>query len=179
MGIATNAATTQIVSGSLNRQSISEATLLSAVKGGQGITTLGDITVTDTAGVKRTIDLDTKDTQATTVGDVISRINSSTLGVESRINDAGDGIILVAQPREAGKSPSRIVAAPSQRISTSGHQRRGRYRRHSDAGDHGTTVKSLEIEADDTLADVVTKINALNGGVTASILNDGQAPRLR
>jgi flagellar hook-associated protein 2 len=179
LGIATNAATTQVGSGSLNRQMLSRATLLSDIKGGQGITTLGDITITDTAGVKRTIDLDPKDNHAKSVGDVIDRINSANIGVSAKINDSGDGVILIDTAGGAGKitvadasgtvgTDLNLVGA-STAVSIDGTPKQVI---------DGSTINELEIDADDTLADVVSKINAMNAGVTASILNDGQGARL-
>lgn len=179
LGIATNAATTQVGSGSLNRQTLSRATLLSDIKGSQGITTLGDITITDTLGVKRTIDLDPKDNHAKTVGDVIDRINSATIGVEAKINDRGDGIILIDTAGGAGKitvvDASGTVATDLKLVGTSTTvEINGAPKQVID----GTTINELEIDDDDTLADVVSKINAMNAGLTASILNDGQGARL-
>lgn len=179
LGIAGDGATIQVGSGSLNRQTLSEATLLSAINGGQGITTLGDISITDSAGVKKTIDLDPKDNHARTVGDVISRINSAAIGVTARINDTGDGIMLIDTAGGAGKitvaDAGGTVAADLNLVGTSVEV---------DIDGiptqvvNGTTIRSLEIEQGDTLAKVAEKINALKGGVTASVLNDGQGARL-
>jgi flagellar hook-associated protein 2 len=179
LGIATNATTTQVGSGSLNRQTMSKATLLSAIKGGQGITTLGDLVITDSTGVKQTIDLDPKDNNAKTVGDVIDRINSAAVGVKARINDTGDGILLIDTAGGAGKitvaNSSGTVATDLNILGTSTTvDIEGTPTQVID----GTTIKKLEIEEGDSLATLVTKINALNGGVTASILNDGQGARL-
>ena len=53
------------------------------------------------------------------------------------------------------------------------------HRRRADAGHRRHARPStVTIDADDTLADVVTKINALERGVTASLLNDGTRQRL-
>jgi flagellar hook-associated protein 2 len=179
LGIATNAATTQVGSGSLNRQTMSKATLLSSIKGVQGITTLGDLVITDSTGVKRTIDLDTKDNNAKTVGDVIDRINSAAIGVEARINDTGDGILLVDT---AGGAAKLTVANSSGTVATDlnilGTSKSVTIDGTPTQVIDGTTIKKLEIEEGDTLSELVTKINALNGGVTASILNDGQGARL-
>jgi flagellar hook-associated protein 2 len=179
LGIAVDAASTEIGSGSLNRQVLSEATLLSAIAGGQGITELGDITITDSAGVKKSIDLDTKDDDAKTVGDVINRINAANVGVDARINDAGDGIILIDTAGGSGKltvaDAGGTVAADLNLVGTSAAvEIDGETVQAID----GTTISSFEIEEGDTLAEVVTKINDLDGGVTASLLNDGQGVRL-
>jgi flagellar hook-associated protein 2 len=179
LGITINAAATQVNSGSVDRQSMSEATLLSAIKGGQGITTLGDISITDSAGVKKSIGLKAKDNDAVTVGDVISRINASSVGVEARINDTGDGIILVDTAGGAGKmkveNASGTVATD---LNIAGESVVVNINGTDTKVIDGTTVESLEIEEGDTLEEVVIKINAINGGVTASLLNDGQGTRL-
>ena len=99
LGIAVNAAQVSVDSGTLNRQSISESTLLSSLNGGTGAT-LGDISITDTNGKTVSIDLNPLGAEAKTVGDVIDKINAAAvginpLGVQARINDTGDGILLV------------------------------------------------------------------------------------
>jgi flagellar hook-associated protein 2 len=94
LGIAVNSATTTAKSGALKRQTMSEATLLSSLNGGKGVV-LGDIQVTDSKGVAKAADLNTVGSEARTVGDVIRAINALDNGVEARINDAGDGILLI------------------------------------------------------------------------------------
>jgi flagellar hook-associated protein 2 len=102
LGIAINSATTSVDSGSLGRQTVSRATLLSSLNNGAGID-LHDITITDSAGHLGAVDLNTLGQEAKTVGDVIDRINASTsTKVEARINDTGDGILLVDQAGGAG-----------------------------------------------------------------------------
>lgn len=179
LGIVHDAATVQAKGGVLNRQLVSEATFLSSLHGGRGITTLGDITITDTAGVKKTIDLDSASDPAKTLGDVIDRINASGLELTAQINQSGDGIILVDTAGGAGKisvvDTSGTVAADLNLLGTSVEL---------DIEGvptqvlNGTTIKSFAIEDGDTLADVVKKINDLDAGVTASLLNDGQGVRL-
>ena len=82
----------------------------------------------------------------------------------------------------AGGAGKITVADASGTVATDlnlvGHECDSRHRRHTTQVIDGTTINSLEIEEGDTLAEVVTKINALNGGVTASLLNDGQGVRL-
>jgi flagellar hook-associated protein 2 len=94
LGIAVNAAVSSIDSGSLSRQTLSSATQLSSLHGGTGVT-LGDITITDTNGVSKSADLNSLDAEAKTVGDVIDAINALAVGVTARINDTGDGILLI------------------------------------------------------------------------------------
>ena len=95
LGIVTDAATTSVNSGSLSRQQVGRATLLASLNGGEGID-VGDILITDSSGVTGAVDLDSFGNEATTLGDVIDRINALTnANVEARINDRGDGIVLI------------------------------------------------------------------------------------
>ncbi|MBA3483437.1 MAG: hypothetical protein H0T51_16635, partial [Pirellulales bacterium] len=94
LGIVINSAAASVNSGALQRQTMSEATLLSSLNGGKGIV-LGDIQVTDSDGVTKAADLNTVGSEVRTVGEVIDAINALTNGVEARINDTGDGILLV------------------------------------------------------------------------------------
>lgn len=95
LGIVVDDAVTSVNSGSLSRRQISRATLLSALNNGQGID-VADFIIADSNGHSGAVDLNTLGSEAETVGDVIDRINSlSSIDVEARINDTGDGILLV------------------------------------------------------------------------------------
>lgn len=99
LGIVVNASQRSVDSGTLNRQSISESTLLSSLNGGGGVA-LGDISITDTNGKSVAIDLNSLGSEAKTVGDIIDKINAAALGVnplgvQARINDTGDGILII------------------------------------------------------------------------------------
>lgn len=94
LGLAADQAAATKNSGALKRQTISEATLVSSLNGGKGVV-FGDIRITDSKGVSRTANLKSSGLEPKTVGDVIDAINLLTNGVEARINDAGDGVILV------------------------------------------------------------------------------------
>jgi flagellar hook-associated protein 2 len=95
LGIAIDEAANAVNSGTLGRQQISRATLLSSLNGGKGIDS-ADIRIVDSNGVTGAVDLNTVGNEAKTIGDVIDRINAiTTANVEARINDAGDGILLI------------------------------------------------------------------------------------
>jgi flagellar hook-associated protein 2 len=102
LGIAVVDDVTEINSGSLDRQQVGRATLLSSLNGGQGID-LADILITDSNGATGAADLNTTGSEAKTLGDVIDRINAiTTAQVEARINDTGDGIVLIDQAGGTG-----------------------------------------------------------------------------
>ena len=92
-GIAVDAAQDLIESSSLGRQTLSEATLLSSLNGGLGITA-SDINITDSNGQSTSINLNASGSEAKTIGDVIDAINSAEIGVEASINSTGDGLYI-------------------------------------------------------------------------------------
>lgn len=180
LGIVANSTATKVSGGALNRQQISKATLLSSLNGGAGID-VGDFKITGTNGVTVAVDLDKVGDVATTVGDVLTRINSlTTVGVEARINDRGDGIELIDTVGGAGKITVTAVgndttAKDLRLLGTSSEVTiDGQPKQVLD----GSATATVAIDANDTLSDLVTKINALNRGVTASLLNDGTRQRL-
>ncbi|QDU91731.1 Flagellar hook-associated protein 2 [Pirellulimonas nuda] len=93
LGIAVNDTVASINSGSLNRQVASRGTLLTSLNGGKGVPA-ANFRVTNSAGVSKVVDLKKTSDPATTLGDVIDRVNALGIDVEARINDSGDGIVL-------------------------------------------------------------------------------------
>jgi flagellar hook-associated protein 2 len=164
LGVAANVAATSIDSGDVDRQVVSRGTLVTNYNGGQGVGT-GSFTITNSKGDTRTLNLGLL--KPTTIGDVIDAINGLALGVTAKINDAGDGIALVDT---AGGSGTLTVAdqgtgQSAARLHLAGTAVAGTI-------DGSTTVK-IQLAAGDTLDTLVSKINGLKAGVTASTLNDG------
>ena len=118
---------------------------------------------------------------ATTVGDVITRINAlAAVGVEARINDRGDGIELVDTAGGSGKITVTEVGngTTAKDLHLLGTSVATDVDGMTNEVIDGTATATVTIDADDKLSDVVTKINALDRGVTASLLNDGTRQRL-
>jgi flagellar hook-associated protein 2 len=180
LGIVANGAATTVNGGALHRQQVSESTLLSSLNGGAGID-VTDLKITGTTGILGAVDLNKKDDVATTVGDVINRINALTgVGVTARINDRGDGIELVDTLGGTGKIKVEEVgngtaAKDLHILGTSTSVTIGGV--PTQVID-GTATSTVTIDADDKLSDVAAKINALGAGVTASLLNEGSRQRL-
>jgi flagellar hook-associated protein 2 len=127
------------------------------------------------------VDLHKDKDDAKTVGDVIARINAAVgVGVVARINDRGDGIEIVDTAGGEGKITVTEVgngtaAKDLHLLGTSvGADVDGELKQVID----GTATATVTIDDDDKLSDVVSKINALGRGVTASVLNDGTRQRL-
>ncbi|HVT27587.1 MAG TPA: flagellar filament capping protein FliD [Lacipirellulaceae bacterium] len=180
LGLIADGTATSVNSGALNRQQVSAATLLSSLNGGAGIQ-VGDFKITGTTGVLGAVDLNQVDNVATTVGDVIDRINALVgVGVQARINDRGDGIelvdtfggpgsITVTEVGNGTTAKDLNLVGTSTLADVDGVQKQVI---------DGSTTTTVTITADDTLSTLVSKINALNRGVTASVLNDGKRQRL-
>ncbi len=171
--LAIDAEASQRNSGSLSAQTLGAATRLSSLNGGKGVAD-GLIRLTDARGGTRTVGIASATIQ--TVGDLIETINNQGLDIEARLNDAGDGVLLVstnasngsirvqdlnstaaADLHIAGQSvPTPIGAAEKQAI-------------------NGTTTFEIAINQEMSLADLVEEINTKNAGVAASKFNDGGA----
>jgi len=156
----------QLVSGDLRRQYISENTPLASLFNGKGIQ-YGQIRLSDSQGHSVTLAL-LQDVHRT-VGDVLRDINRLSIGIEAAVNENGDGIKLV--DTAGGPLTMSVTNVSGGRTAT-------------DLGltgpaEDGAIVSSyggkVEVDADDTLYDLVTKINDADIGVRAGVINDGSA----
>lgn len=168
LGLVVNSAVSEVSSGDLQRQVVNEATLLSSLNHGDGVPR-GKFTITDSSGATATIDLTQGD--ETTLQDVIDEINNNpTINVTARINDAGDGLVI--EDNAAGGNLLTIAdvsGTAAQSLGLAGTAASG-----TTFIDGSSTVE-IEVEADDTLESLVSKINSSGAAVKASIVNDGSA----
>lgn len=171
LGISGSVAADSVRGTSLSRQIVSEQTALSEYNAGDGVRT-GSFLIKDSNGNEGAINLTTL--QPKTIGDVIDAINSLSISVTARINDAGDGIALID---DAGGTQRLTVtevgggkAAADLHFNTSSTD--------TTIGGNpaqvisGSTAYNVTLDADDTLTDLVTKLNDLGAKVTASIVSD-------
>ena len=154
--------TTVVNGANLHRQYVSNNTLLKDYNGGQGVAT-GSIKITNSLGVANTI---TIGTSQVTLGDVISQINVRDMGVTASINTDGNGILLTDT---AGGATQMQVADVD---STAAKDLLIAGTATNNVID-GAQQKTIDVTANDTLATVQSKINGLNFGVSANIINDG------
>lgn len=168
LGIAVNDAVTEVSSGNLQLQYISEATRLEDLNGGRGVG-VGKFRITDSSGQSSVIDV-TGDHVAT-LGDLIRRINGAMVGVEASINATGDGLLLTDVAGGTGRL--KVEDEGGGRVA-------GQLRIAVEAAEGESTIDGsfelrIELDGDDTLADVVAKINSAGGSVSASLINDGSS----
>lgn len=148
----------------LQRQYVNEATRLTALNNGRGVSA-GTFRITNAAGVSATIDL--SDASSKSLQDVITRINDSNIGVTARVNDTGDGLLLT----DGSTGPGALAVADQTGTAARDLNLTG-------ASTGGAIDGSYEIRINTgnglTLQGLVDRIN--QSGATpaaASILNDG------
>lgn len=144
---------------------VSRNTRLAELNGGRGVS-LGNIRVTDSQGTVYSVNLATT---LQTVGEVIDAIHRDTPDtISARVNDNGDGIIVT--DTSGGTKPLTIAdngARAAADLRLAGAAASGR------TFIDGSYESRVDIGAGDSLNDVARKVNAVGGGFTASVLNDG------
>ncbi len=165
LGIAVDAAVSTKSSGNLQRQYVSEASQLTALNYGKGVAP-GKFRITDSSGASAVVDL-TQGNEVT-LADVIDEINSRGIGVVARVNDTGDGLLLTDTAGGTGSlkvQDETGTAAKALRIAGTAAS--------GQAFIDGSYETRISVTGNDTLADVLAKIQASGGPVNASIINDG------
>lgn len=169
LGISTGSGgvASSVLSGDrIQRQYVGINTLVADLNGGKGIGT-GTFRVIDTNSNATEIEIGS---DVRTVADLLRAINSAIAGddVKIRINDNGDGFVIEDSSGGLGRMVIEDVSgsvASSLKIAGT-----------ADTGTPNSIVGSYEttitFDPDDTLRDVMNKINNAGVGVTASILNE-------
>lgn len=177
LNVVTNAAVSSADSGGLGVQVINANTTLESLNNGRGVDGASFL-VTDTNGSVGGVNIAAENLE--TVGDVLDAINALGIGVQARVNDGGDGIVLIdtvagtgtLSVEEAGNGTAAAdlgIVGSSEIVDFGGTP--------TQVID-GSYAIEVEIEADDSLDDLIESINALDGGVTASKFFDGSEYRL-
>lgn len=168
LGIAASTIDDIVVGSNLNRQSVTTDTLLADLNQGIGINS-GSFTITDSTGAVGAVNLAVE--QITTVGELVDAINNLSIGVTAAINETGDSIQVV--DTASGGSTLTIedtgngtVAAELGIAGTATDQTVGGSTVSALIGSQADTI---DVEATDTLADLVSKINATGRYGEASI----------
>ena len=164
-------ASNELDSGNLQLQYVSEATLLSDMRNGEGITR-GTFTVTDSNGVSKEIDLSQDSIK--TVGDIIDEINTAGSNIRAKINDTGDGIVLYDNESTGSLTAIKVVDNSAGTAKDLGLMARdsikgedGRY--YLD----GSYELTLNLGGSDSLNDISEKINDAGLGIDSSVVYDG------
>ena len=175
--IAADTAASSVNSGSLNLQTFHENLELDELKNGRGVGA-GSFLITDSSGGVSAVNIRVAGIK--TVGELIDHINGlSSVDVEARINRTGDGLLLLDRGSGEGSLSVRNVgsgtAATDLGIEGSGISQEVDGTPGS-AIDGSTTLR-VRLDSDDTLADLVTKINEADGDVAASVFSSGSGSK--
>jgi flagellar hook-associated protein 2 len=131
--------------------------------------------ITDNAGNTKTL---TIDSTTKTIGDVLTAIDQLGLALEARVNDAGDGILLI--DNTAGGTLFKVtegtgtsardlsLLAKAKTVTLNGTQNQVI---------DGSSTYRIEISETDTLEDIASRVGELTTRVRASIFNDGSTVR--
>lgn len=173
LGLTIDAAEKSVDGGSLHLQTFHENLSLDSLNSGDGVH-LGSILITDTTGKTSGVNLATS--EAETVGDVIDLINGTGLALEARVNDTGDGIMLV--DTAGGEGTLEITEAGSSGTTAADLKLLGDTTTVDIDGTptqviDGAMSEEITLDANDTFQDLVDQINELDMGVEASVLQTG------
>jgi len=169
LGIAVDTAQQSVTSGSLNLQYVNEATSLDGYAPGGGKPQTSSFSITDSAGNVGTITLTTS---VKNIGDVLQRINANDdINVVARLNETGDGFEIVdlaggtetLQIVDLGGKAAQGLRLLGDVITDEGGEQRVVSR----------LTTEINVTAEDTLDDIVEKINEAQAGLTASVIDDG------
>ncbi|HUG90813.1 MAG TPA: flagellar cap protein FliD N-terminal domain-containing protein [Planctomycetaceae bacterium] len=171
LGIEVDAAVDSIDSGPLGLRSLNAASSVADYAPDGGGIAAGSIRITDSAGNSATVAISTA---VTNIGDVLQRLNAASgISVRAELNETGDGFVLIDEAGGAGTlDVAEVGGTTAADLRLLGEAIAG--------GDGTQRITSrraaiVEVESGDTLDDVVAKINASAGFVSASVLNTGSA----
>lgn len=181
LGVATSVggvSSTTVAGTRLQRRYVTEATTLASLNAGSGIGT-GTFDIVGPTGSKATIDIGS---DSKTIGDVISEINSKNIGVKAQINTRGDGIVIGVDPSVTSPSTkikiTDVTGTVAKNLNLVGEAADTTTNNFVD----GSFERSITLLGSESLDELVTKINAANVRVRASVVrdNNGATPfRLR
>lgn len=175
LGFGSSSDPTRLAGKSLERQWINENTLLSDWDQGRGLT-LSSLKFTNSAGEVSAVNF-SQSTPPKTIGELLRTINAAADGFEARINETGDGLLLVdtagggsnlkVEDVGSGTTAKQLKIAGTSSTLTVGNA--------SVKGIDGKLDFTITTSATDTVADLVTKLNAADDSLSANVLSLGNS----
>ncbi|HID78163.1 MAG TPA: hypothetical protein EYP56_19490 [Planctomycetaceae bacterium] len=171
--VAVDAAVSSVSSGDLHLRVVSYTTRLDRLNGGAGVAR-GRIEIVDSQYGRAELDLRDDDIQ--TIGDVIRAINRLDVRVVAELNETGDGIRI----RDLAGGPGKLTVSDLDSTAAADLHIAGEGQLADVGGQQvqvldGSTTYRVQLEEGDTLRDLADKINQLDGGLSATILVDGSS----
>ena len=170
LGITGSAASSAREGANLHLAVVNQNTTLASLNGGSGVQA-GSFKIFDTTGASATFTLTSA---VKTIGDLTAALNNLGLNINAKINDNGDGITLVDTAHGSNslriESGTGATAANLHLLNAATTQTIGG--QPTQVIDASTTT-TITLAANETLRDLVKKINDADSGVQATLLNDG------
>jgi flagellar hook-associated protein 2 len=158
--------TTEVKSGNLQLQYVARRTALSELNFGRGVTG-GTMLITDSQSNTYAVNIAGN---LRTVGQVLDKINEALPDtLDARINDTGDGILIT--DTTGGLLPLTIKDQEGSK--TAADLRIAGIAKTGQNFIDGTFETRVEIGPADTLRTIVSRLNSIAGGFSASVVNDG------
>ncbi|XOV75936.1 MAG: flagellar filament capping protein FliD [Phycisphaerales bacterium] len=174
LGLTKDSAATSVQGSNLQMKWIGQATSMDRLNQGRGIEA-GEIRITDASGNSQLITI-RDDFQ--NVNELLDFLNSRPgIEIEAAVNDQGDGIVIRDLSEGAGELIIEDVtgtAAKQLNIDGTFSRAEGAPVTEAIVAD-GSNELVVEFDENDTLQEVVNKINLAGVGVSASIVNDGSS----
>ncbi len=170
LGIAADTTENSVESGSLNLQYVSAGTSLKGYAPGGGNPQISVFLITDSAGNSASISLSSS---VKTIGDVIQRINAQDdANVVAQLNATGDGfeVIDLAGGTEEFKIEDLGGGKAAEGLRLLGDAVTGEDGKQRVVSRLATEI---QVTAEDTLNDIVDKLNDAQAGITAAVIDDG------
>ncbi|MSR41887.1 MAG: hypothetical protein EXS10_08325 [Phycisphaerales bacterium] len=166
LGIARTGTVDSLRGTDLQSQYVSEGSLLSGLNYGRGVGT-GRMKLIDSTGATANVDIDS---DAVTLYDVMSEINSRGLFIEARINANGDGLVLVDTNTGVTTRAMKVEDSSGGVAGALGIAKTA-----TAAGDDidGSYQRTVNLDTTDTLVDIVRKITEAKIPVSATVVNAG------
>ena len=158
-------------SGSLDLQIVSQQTSLDSLNNGRGVG-VGSFTIADSAGKTSAVNLAVSDVE--TLGDALDLINGLNIGVEARINLTGDGLLLVDTASGSGQlTVTDVSGTAAADLKIAGESVLEDLNGTPTKVIDGSTTIAISVDADDSLLDLVAKVNAASPDISLSVFNSG------
>jgi flagellar hook-associated protein 2 len=172
LGIRADVSDSVIEGYGLARRLVDRHTRIGQLNGGLGVSA-GRLQLTTSAGTRATLQVDGS---LATVGDLLNAIDDLRIGVSARVNDSGDGLLLLDQTSGSGQFSVTSLdrAATLADLGWTKPVQTGLFDGKLLPAIDGSPREQLSITSSQSLNDVAAAINARSSLASASVLTDGQ-----
>lgn len=173
LGVDGSTGDASIRGGNLELQYVNQSTALSDLNYGRGVGT-GSFRLTDSTGATATVNV-TNDLD--NLHDVIKLINTRGLEIRAEINENGDGLVLVDTSAENGATAVSPMKVEDLSGTVAGALRIAGESAATGDDIDGSYAVTIDLDPNDTMNDLIAKLEDQDAPVTATVLNTGSGTR--